>query len=407
MQQGCAAWLHEVMHEQTASRFGTWYLRHRWFLDPIAIMLLSIVVAAFGFRGIWGSFSVLSGAISPWWALVLAVPGCALMLLKRRAPMRVLAVVAVLFVVDLLTIGGIGTLLVLLDVLWTAVFVAEPRTRRWLQFTLFLSVVIVFAFVMFFAGEPFSIAFLIAVQWGAIFGTTYWWAVALSQANELADLQRSRAEAAERESERDRAEAVRSEREMMARELHDAVAGHVMAMAIRAEAALSTTPDEAGDRAALQAVRDAGLDAHTALRSMITVLRKGDGELIAQPRWEDLDGVIESARRAGLEVALSQTSERFPVIVEQAIVRIVREALANGIRHAGGARVSVDITATGASATVHVTSWGGAPVAHAPGNGWGLSMLEERVRALEGDFRAGPTDDGWTVAAELPLGVHS
>src|SRR5690606_22228085 len=92
------------------------------------------------------------------------------------------------------------------------------------------------------------------------------------------------------------------ERESMARELHDAVAGHVMAMAIRAEAALSSAPDEQRDRAALQAVRDAGMDAHAALRSMITVLRSGDGELQPAPRLEDLDGIVSDARRAGLRV---------------------------------------------------------------------------------------------------------
>ncbi len=402
-----APWLHEDMQAQAVPSSGTWYLSRRWFLDPIGMALLSIMLGALGFRGLWGQFSILESEISSWWAVALALPACALALAKNRAPMRVLVAVGVLFFIDVLTVGGVGTLLVVLDVLWTAVFVAAPRTRRIIQILLVALTVGAFATALTVAQAPLSFAFLIAVQFGAIFGTDYWWAVAVSQAQELAELHRLRAETAERESERDRAEAVRSEREMMARELHDAIAGHVMAMAIRAEAALSTEADESRDRAALQAVRDAGLDAHVALRTMISVLRSGDGELVSPPRWEDLDGIVEHARVSGLEILFQRTAERFPALVEQTIVRIVREALANSIRHASGASVTVDIAARDTAADVRIESFGGSPIAHAAGNGWGLRMLEERVRALDGTFRAGPADGGWIVSAELPVGVRA
>ncbi|WP_307360492.1 sensor histidine kinase [Microbacterium murale] len=395
------------MQEQASGGLDAWYRRWRWVLDPIAMALLSVVMAAFGFRGIWGSYSLLPVDVSPWWALVLALPACGLALLKHRAPMLVLTAVAVLFAIDILTVGGVGTLVVLLDVLWLAVFVASPRVRRTLLLLLGASIIALFAAALVVAELPFAIAFLIAIQFGAIFGTDYWWAVAVAQANELADLHRQRAEAAEHESERDRTEAVNREREMMARELHDAVAGHVLAMAIRAEAALSTSPDETADRAALQAVRDAGLDAHTALRTMISVLRGGGGELAAAPRLEDLDGVITEARRTGLEVTETRSDERFSVVVEQTLVRIVRESLANCVRHAAGAKVDVVIAHADGSVGVSVESRGGSPRAHAAGNGWGLSMLNERVRALEGTFHAGPVDGGWSVHAELPLTVRT
>lgn len=393
------------MQEQAAGGLNAWYRRWRWVLEPITMALFSVVMAAFGFRAFWGPFSLLHVDVSPWWALVLALPACGLVLLKRRAPMLVLAAVAALFMIDILTVGGIGTMVVLLDVLWMAVFVSNPRARQTLLILLGASMTALFVAALVFTEVPLAIAFLIAIQFGAIFGTDYWWAVAVSQANELADLHRQRAEDTEHTAERERTEAVHREREMMARELHDAVAGHVLAMAIRAEAALSTTPDEAADRAALQAVRDAGLDAHTALRTMISVLRGGEGDLVAAPRLEDLDDVIEEARRTGLDVTETRSDERFPVVVEQTLIRIVRECLANCIRHAAGARVDVVIAPTGGSVGVSVESHGGSPLAHAAGNGWGLSMLNERVRALDGTFHAGPVAGGWTVRAELPLAV--
>ncbi|MGV2985286.1 sensor histidine kinase [Microbacterium sp. AGC85] len=394
------------MQQQATERFGSWYRRTRWIVDPIAMALLAVVMAALGFRSVWTPFSLLGTDVSAWWALALALPACALAVLKYRAPMLVLAAVSVLFVADLLTVGGIGTLVVLLDVLWRAAFVAGAGARRILLVLLGVATLALSAAALLLADAPLPVAFLIAVQFGAIFGTDYWWAVAVAQANELAELHRQRAEAAEREAERDRSEAVLREREMMARELHDAVAGHVMAMAIRAEAVLSTPPDEERDRAALQAVRDAGLDAHTALRTMIAVLRGGAGELAPAPRIEDLEGIIANARRTGLRVASTPLQEdRFPVLVEQTIVRIVREALANCIRHASGADVDVEIIAGDMTVSVRVDSRGGTPVTHAGGNEWGLSMLGERVRALDGTFRAGPVDGGWSVHAELPIGV--
>ena len=406
-------WLHEDMHEQVDSGIGAWYRRQRWWVDPCGMALLAVVMAALGFRALWEPFSILPEPISPWWALALALPACALALVKRRLPMTVLALVTVLFVIDLLTVGGIGTLVVLLDVLWTAAFLAGPRGRRVLLVLVGAATGLLFVVAALFADVSFSVAFLIGVQFGAIFGTDYWWAVAVSQAHELAELHRQRAEDAAAVAERDRVEAVQRERETMTRELHDVVAGHVLAMAIRAEAALSTPQDTSGDRAALQAVRDVGLEAHGALRTMITVLRRGDGQLAPTPGWADLEGIVDEGRRSGLVIDFSPEHpdgglRGLSGATEQAVVRIVREALGNCIRHASGSAVEIVIDRQASDVRVLVTSRGGTATTAAAygGDGWGLQMLRERVTALGGDFGAGADDGGWTVAATLPIGVR-
>lgn len=397
------------MHEQVDGGFGAWYRRHRWWADPASMAVLAVVMAALGLRGIWGPFSLLPGPVSPWWTLALALPACALALAKRRMPVTVLVLVTALFVVDLLTVGGIGTLVVLLDVLWTVAFLASPHARNVLLVLLGAATVVLFLAAWFFADVSFPVAFFIGVQFGAIFGTDYWWAVAVSQANELAELHRQRADDAAAVAERDRAEAVQRERETMARELHDVVAGHVMAMAIRAEASLSMEPDRVRDREALQAVRDAGLDAHGALRSMISVLRRGDGRLGPAPRWADLEGIVQDAQRAGLVVTLSADGvPDLGTAPEQTVIRIVREALTNCVRHAGGAEVDVVIGEQDAEVHVAVRSRGGVatPAAAHGGEGWGLQMLRERVSALGGVFSAGPLADGWSVEGRIPIEVR-
>jgi len=399
----------KTMQEATAERIRTWSRARRPLIDAVLIGLFCVLSAVLGFSGVWSIFSLLDADVSPWWTLATALPGCIAVLLKRRFPMLSLVAAAVLFTVDLLTIGGLGPVIILLDVLWTAAFVASPRMRTRLLIASAVAVVTMFFGALALSDASVPVAFLVAVQFGAFVGTDYWWAVAVSQANELAELHRQRADDAAAVAEREQAEAVQRERETMARELHDVVAGHVMAMAIRAEAALATAPDPVTDRDALQAVRDAGLDAHGALRSMISVLRRGDGALSSTPGWTDLEGIVDEARRAGLGIRFSATDvEGVGAAAEQAVVRVVREALANGIRHASGADVDVAIEVVDTDVRVLVRSRGG--VAHAAaahgGQGWGLQMLRERVEALGGVFAAGPESDGWSVAARIPVEVR-
>lgn len=398
--------MHDAMEAVTADGVRDWYRAHRPMTDALLFALLSVLAAFLGFSGIWSVFSLLPAGISPWWTLATALPACALVLAKRRAPWLSLIAAAAVFAMDLFTTGGIGPLFVLLDVLWTAAFIASPSGRRRILLAIALSVLALFVIALVRSEATAPVAFLVAVQFGAFVGTDYWWAVAVSQANELAELHRQRAEDAAAAAGRERAEAVRRERETMAKELHDVVAGHVLAMAIRAEAALSTPADEAGDRAALQTVRDAGLDAHGALRSMIAVLRRGDGALSPTPRLADIEVLVEDARRAGLRVRLSADDvSGVPGAVEQALVRIVREALSNCLRHASGAAVEVTIEHLDVAVSVRAESTGGARPAHTgyEGGGWGLSMLAERVDALGGEFSAGPRPAGWLVEALLPV----
>ena len=398
------------MQEATAERISTWSRARRPLIDAVLIGLFCVLSAALGFSGIWSIFSLLDPDISPWWTLATALPGCIAVLMKRRFPMLSLVAAAILFTVDLLTIGGLGPVIILLDVLWTAAFLASPRARTGLLIASAIAVVVMFFGALALSDAAVPVAFLVAAQFGAFVGTDYWWAVAVSQANELAELHRQRADDAAAVAEREQAEAVRRERETMARELHDVVAGHVMAMAIRAEAALTSPPDPVTDRDALQAVRDAGLDAHGALRSMISVLRRGDGTLAPTPGWSDLEGIVDEARRAGLGIRFSSADvSGVGGAAEQAVVRVVREALANGIRHASGADVDVVIDVAGSDVQVAVRSRGGVARASAThgGQGWGLQMLRERVEALGGAFAAGPESDGWSVAARVPVGVRA
>ncbi|MCD2441854.1 histidine kinase [Agromyces sp. SYSU K20354] len=393
------------VHELSAPR--GWVQRHRPLLDAAGIAAVSVVAAAAGLGEIWDVLSMLPEPVSPWWGVVIAVPGIVCVALKRRYPRTGLAIVTVLSVIALFTVGGLGTLVAFLDLLWTVTFRATPAGRRRILAACIAGTAAITSLSLVLTGDV-RIAVLIGLQLGALLGTDYWWATAVAQANELAELHRREAREVVRLAERDRDAALQRERDGMARELHDLVAGHVSAMAIRAEAALSSGRDAAADGAALRAVRDSSLEAHHALRSMITVLRAGGGELVVPPRLDRVPGYVDEARRAGLAVRFDGPPQAaVPAAVEQLAARVVQESLANCVRHAAGGQVAIEIEVDARALVVRVDSRDGRPLDRPslPGNGSGLAMLGERVRALGGRFDAGPAGTGWSVQASLPVGA--
>jgi len=88
-----------------------------------------------------------------------------------------------------------------------------------------------------------------------------------------------------------------------------------------------------------------------------------------------------------------------------AVHRLVQEALANVLRHAGGVPARVVLRRADGALEVEVVNGRGAPGGDLPGgSARGLAGVQARILALGGSFRAGPASDGgFAVAARLPL----
>jgi signal transduction histidine kinase len=215
---------------------------------------------------------------------------------------------------------------------------------------------------------------------------------------ELGALVRSRAGA--RLSERDQVRL--REREQLARELHDTVAHHVSAIAVRAQAGrtlAAAQPTAAVD--ALEVIEEAASRALTDLRAIVGALRDGDEADLAPQR-----GVADIARLAAaegprVEVELEGDLEGLQPMVGAAVYRIAQESITNAVRHARDA-TRIDVRVTGERDCVRVTvSNDGEPGAAAP-PGYGLAGMTERAALLGGTLEAGPADRGWLVSAMLP-----
>ncbi|KQT01131.1 sensor histidine kinase [Cellulomonas sp. Leaf395] len=193
------------------------------------------------------------------------------------------------------------------------------------------------------------------------------------------------------------------EREQLARELHDTVAHHVSAIAIRAQAGrvvAASDPSAALD--ALVVIEGEASRALTEMRLMVGALRDdGAAELAPQRGVADI-GSLATGGPPQVAVELSGDLDDLRPSVGAAIYRLAQESVTNALRHSRHAsRVSVAVQADDDSVRLTVVDDG--DLQGRAGTGYGLVGMAERAALLGGTLDAGPGPErGWTVVAVLP-----
>lgn len=208
------------------------------------------------------------------------------------------------------------------------------------------------------------------------------------------------------EAERTREEAALrragEERLRIARELHDSLTHSISIVKLQAGVAVHLARKRGEEvPPALLAIQEAGGEAMRELRATLEILRTD--EPTGTPAL-----LVERARAAGLAVDLSVTGEEcaLPAPLDRAVYRIVQESLTNAARHAGPAKVRVQLAFGNEDVTIRVEDDGAADPDRPPQPGHGLTGMRERVTALGGTLRIGPrAGGGFSVCAELPLGA--
>ncbi len=198
-----------------------------------------------------------------------------------------------------------------------------------------------------------------------------------------------------------------SERNRIAREMHDVVAHSLsvmVALADGAGAALDRTPE--ASRAALGELGTTGRAALADMRRILGVLTDGTAPLDPQPGSLDLLTLVERFRTAGLPVDARGLDTELPADAgfQLTAYRVVQEALTNTLRHAPGtpgADLAISRDATGVRIEV-IDHGARLPQATSEGSQRGLVGMAERVQAYSGTVSAGPWDDGWRVLVLLP-----
>ncbi|WP_100444184.1 sensor histidine kinase [Glycomyces xiaoerkulensis] len=211
-------------------------------------------------------------------------------------------------------------------------------------------------------------------------------------------LRRARVESRMREIEAVRA----SEREALARDLHDTVAHHASAIVIRAQVAAADPRDTTRVAESLGVIEDEAQAVLADMRALVQALR-------APADYAPSAGLAELAGLAGLGPPPVTVSLDAPVAPSAAVAstlyRIAQEGVTNARRHARAATsidVAVTVDADSASVIVHDD---GAAARPAAGDGHGLRGMSERAALLGGEVTAGPDPGGgWTMRATLPIG---
>ncbi|ONH31620.1 sensor histidine kinase [Pseudofrankia asymbiotica] len=247
------------------------------------------------------------------------------------------------------------------------------------------------------------------------------------------DVERARAEHAERTREQLARHRVTEERTRIARELHDVVAHHLAlanAQAGTAAHLMGTHPDRAQEilaeltRTTSSALRD--------LKATVGLLREPDepdAPLEPAPGLERLPELTASFAAAGLVVTIitDGTRRHLSPTIDLTAFRIVQEALTNVAKHAAVPSARVRLAYAADRLAIRVTDRGSRqhregphqpdrrkgsplpepvaePAKKAVDTGFGLVGLHERALSVGGHLLAGRRPDGgFEVAAELPL----
>lgn len=206
--------------------------------------------------------------------------------------------------------------------------------------------------------------------------------------------------------------AATSERQRVAREVHDIVGHSLSVIAVRSEAATrvgAKDPSAAVDAAS--AITSIARSALADVRRVLSGLREegADVELAPTATLGDLPALISATEDAGVSIELVRplpNDDGVGAAVAVSAYRIVQESLTNVIRHAGAdPTVRLDVAHDGSVLTVVVEDDGREVIGdEADRGGTGLTGMRERVAVLGGSIESGGRPGGgFRVAARLPL----
>ncbi|WP_069625804.1 sensor histidine kinase [Streptomyces niveus] len=344
-------------------------------------------------------------------AYVIAVVSCAVLPLRRRAPLAVLAATTASGVL-VAPLGLLLSPLIVAPALITAYsYALTARTeRRAAGAVLGTSLVLLVASTPLFGG----VSWQDASRMGSVAAFPLMAGVlGHSVRNRRAYLAavEERARRAEESRDGEARRRVAEERVRIARELHDLVAHQITlanAQATVAAHLFDIRPEQT--RKSLRELVETTGHALDELRSTVGLLRQsGDtaGPAEPAPGLSRLPALLASFRGAGLEVSVEQEGTARPLApgVDLTAYRIVQEALTNVTKHAATGTARVHLAWSRDRVTVTVADDGeGAVAVHGRPPGYGLIGMRERATAAGGQLSAGRRPEGgFLVSAELPL----
>lgn len=375
----------------------------------VALQIVCVVPYLLGYEGLTTGDGLIAASLS--FALTATV------MIRRQLPrLAVLAAAGIALMIAALISEPVMAIIVVPIIVYTA---ARWTDRRWgriaVALAMFGSVVGPVRWVFRFGFDVDKGALLIVTAFAcaSITGGAYLlgrrrneWAENAHQRAQ-SELERQRLLIAE-EAQRERA-ATMTERQRIARELHDIVAHSLSVIVVQAEggkAIAAKRPERAPE--VLGTIAETSRQALAEMRQMVRLLRgeaeESDAEYVPTPGLDDLGDLV---RRTSPLAGFNEYGDR--PMVNQALgltaYRIVQESLTNVLKHAGpNARCWVRIAYTPGTIELEISDDGRGAAAVGDGRGNGLRGMSERVAVHGGRLSAQPRPGGgFVVRASLPL----
>lgn len=201
-----------------------------------------------------------------------------------------------------------------------------------------------------------------------------------------------------------------SERNRIARELHDIVAHSLTVVIAQADGgryAGRKDPDKAIE--ALDTIAARGRSALTQMRELLSVLHDdapSPRSTTVTPGVAGVPDLVADAKRNGVEVQLHVTGEphQLDEVRDLSVYRIVQESLTNVLKHAGSVPAQVRLEWEPARVTISVDNAPGDD--RIEGSGRGLTGIRQRVAIHGGEAKWGASavyPGGWNVTATVPF----
>ncbi|TDD86391.1 histidine kinase [Actinomadura rubrisoli] len=370
---------------------------------------LVLGLSALGENELWGD-----AGLEPWQLILTAVPVGAALYLCRRIPTVSFFAVAVVIMAQPLSTPALTTpillsyLAVLAIMAYHAGYTGVARRASWrLPVILTAATVVGSGVVAVLTGGPNGWGFGLTML--ALFGLV----PALlgrdrSRQRELVRSGRNQVARLEWEQRIIARQTRLRERARIAQDMHDSL-GHELSLIALRVGALEVAPDlKERQRGVFGELRSAVTAATERLTEIVGVLGDDTEPPAEDPAQRDIRRLVERARDSGMEIDLRVTGEqhRPPAMIENAIYRVLQEALTNAVKHAPGAPVQVvlDHRETESVVTVRNDRPATARDLRRGGGQRGLTGLRERIRLLGGTLDAGARDGVHQIKARLPHG---
>ena len=197
-----------------------------------------------------------------------------------------------------------------------------------------------------------------------------------------------------------------TERNRIAREIHDSVGHALSVVTVQASAARKLIERDPGFAAnALATIETTSRRAAAELDQMLGLLRdEAKRPAAPAPGLGSLGELITGARSAGLTVssAVSGDLSRLPSLVSQEAYRIVQEGLTNALKYSADGTAMLDVSLGADVLGIQLRNPAGR---RRPARGGrGLRGIDERAAALGGTATAGADGGRWVLCVALPVG---